>query len=132
MLNTFPHLLVLGFFAPTLLRAGAAALFIYGARSIYKHRKAAAHLKLPVVGATHWMGGFTAFAYAVIGVMLFFGAYTQVAAFLGAAASIKGLVLHKKFEALFPFAKSTYVLLLVVCLSLTISGAGALALDLPL
>ena len=132
MLNTFPNLLVLGFFASTLLRVAVACLFFYASYSAYKHRDAAAHLRFPLIGEASWAGGFTMMMYAAIGLMLLFGAYTQIAALLAGIVSIKGLLFCKRFGPLFPYPRSTYFLLLVICLSLLVSGAGAMAFDLPL
>ena len=132
MLNTFPHLLVLQFYAPALIRVAVACAFFYAAYATHKHRDAAAHLRFPFIGTASWAGNFTMLMYAAIGLMLLLGSYTQIAALLGGITSIKGLLLGKRFEALFPYSRSTYILLLVMCLSLLISGAGARALDLPL
>lgn len=132
MLNTFPNLLVLGFFASTLLRVAVACLFFYAAYSAYKHRDDAAHLRFPLIGEASWAGKFTMLMYAVIGLLLLFGAYTQIAALLAGIVSIKGLLFCKRFRPLFPYSRSTYFLILAVCLSLLVSGAGAMAFDLPL
>ena len=132
MLNTFPHLLDFGFFAPTLLRVAMAFLFCYASYSAYKHREAAAHLRFPLIGTASWAGSFTMLMYAAIGLMLLFGYYTQIAAILAAMTSVKGLLFYKRFGPLFPYSRSTYVLLLAICLSLLVSGAGAMAYDLPL
>ena len=132
MLNTFPHLLVLGFFAPTLLRMVVACLFFFASYSAYKHRDAAAQLRFPLIGTAPWAGGFTMLMYVAIGLMLLLGYYTQIAALLAGLTSIKGLLFCKRYEPLFPYSRSTYVLLLAICLSLLVSGAGALAFDLPL
>jgi len=132
MLNTFPNLLVLGFFAPTILRVAAAGLLLYAAYAAQKHKHEAAGLQFPVIGRAPWAATFASIAYAVIGLLLLFGAYTQIAAILGALTALKSLVLGGRFPALFPYSRSTYVLLLAICLSLLVSGAGALAYDLPL
>ena len=132
MLNTFPNLLVFGFFAPTLLRVAVACLFFYAAYSAYKHRDAAARLRFPIIGEAPWAGGFTTLIYAVFGFMLFFGYYTQIAALFAGLTSIKGMLFCKRYPPLFPYPRSTYVLLLAICLSLLVSGAGAFAYDLPL
>ena len=132
MLNTFPNLLVLGFFAPTLLRVAVACLFFYAAYSAYKHRDAAARLRFPLIGEAPWAGGFTTLIYAALGLMLLLGYYTQIAAILAGITSIKGLLFCKRFGPLFPYSRSTYLLLLVICLSLLVSGSGGRAFDLPL
>ena len=132
MLNTFPNLLVLGFFAPTLLRVAVACLFFYASYSAYKHRDAAAHLRFPLIGEASWAGGFTVLIYIAFGLMLLLGYYTQIAALLAGLTSIKGLFFCKRFGPLFPYSRSTYLLILIICLSLLATGAGAMAFDLPL
>lgn len=132
MLNTFPHLLVLGFFAPTLLRVAVACALFYCAYHVYTHRAAPGHANFPVVGRAPWASGFAMIAYGIFGLMLFFGYYTQIAAILTALSSIKGLVFRERYTSLFPFSASTYALILVISVSLIFSGAGAFAYDLPL
>ncbi len=132
MLNTFPHLLALGFYAPTLIRIAVACLLFYAAYKVYKNRGAAADLHFPVVGTAAWAGGFTTLMYLAFGLLLFFGAYTQIAALLCGITSLKGLLFNKRYPLLFPYPRSTYALLLAACLSLLVSGAGAMAYDLPL
>ncbi len=132
MLNTFPDLLTLGFFAPTIVRVAVACLFLYAAYAVYKHRRSIAHVRLPLVGTAVWVAGFAALVYALVGAMLLFGYYTQMAAIVGGITALKGLLLHGKFGTLFPYPRSTYLLIAAACLSLLISGAGAFAYDLPL
>jgi hypothetical protein len=115
MLNPFPDLLALGFFAPTIVRIAAAAILLTGAYAHYKNK-----------------ANVLAVAHAIVGGMLFLGWYTQYAALLG----MLGIV----FNALFPgrLRKTasppwqTSLLLFAILFSLLISGAGAFAFDLPL
>lgn len=132
MLNTFPDLLVFGFFAPTILRIAVAASFAYLAYSAWAGRERIAHIALPLVGKQPWVPTFSAVVYGVLALMLFAGYYTQVAALIGALATVKGLVLDHRYPEAFPFSRSTYTLLAVICLSLLFTGAGAFAYDLPL
>lgn len=132
MLNTWPHLLTYSFFAPTLLRLVAAGVFLYGAHFLWTHRARIAHVRLPIIGHASWMGGAGAVAHLVIAGMLGTGYYTQIAALLGGLGAIKGYIYAKRYPEVFPFARSTYVLLAVILLSLLLTGAGALAYDLPL
>lgn len=132
MLNTFPDLLTYSFFAPTILRLFAAGIFAYGAYYAWQHRARIAHLRFPIIGQASWVGGASAVVHAAIAGMLGTGYYTQVAAILGALGAIKGYVYAKRYPELFPFGRSTYVLLLAILLSLLLTGAGALAFDLPL
>lgn len=132
MITTFPDLLTFAFFAPTLLRLAAGGVFLYMTWLVYKHRRSAAHAHLPIVGVQPWTVPFTLVAYAAIGVMLVAGYYTQVAAMLGAIAAWKEWYWGPKMQALFPLSRSTALLLMVICLSLMLTGAGALAFDLRL
>jgi len=132
MLNTFPDLLVLGFFAPTLLRVAVALVFLYGAWAQYSRLAELSHLSLPLVGRAPMAIWLSIAVHLAIGLMLFFGYYTQIAALLGILGSIKGMVWAKKYPRLFPLCRLEYAFVLVICLSLLISGAGAFAYDLPL
>lgn len=132
MLNPFPDLLIFGFFAPTILRIAVAALFAYLAYSAWSRREKIAHTSLPLLGKQAWVGPFSTLVYGVLAVMLFVGYYTQIAALIGALASIKGIVFDHRYPEVFPLSRSTFVLLAVICLTLMLSGAGAFAYDLPL
>jgi len=132
MLNPFPDLLTYSFFAPTLLRFATASVFLYMAYVVYTHRAQAAQTPLPIVGAQWWVPGFTIVVYAAIGLALLFGYYTQWAAIFGAIAAWKEIFWGKRLQALFPFSRGMAFLLLAVCLSLLLTGAGAFAYDLPL
>lgn len=138
-LSVFPDLYQFGFgsyfFAPTILRIAAAGVFLYLAVTHFSNKKQVADaLTMPrishetaVLGAWVLIGAEIALSFA-----LFFGAWTQVAAILGALGCIKALVLGRNFPAVYPLARLTYALVAVICLVLLISGAGAFAFDLPL
>ncbi len=132
MLNTFPDLLALGFFAPTLLRIAASLAFLFGAHIQYKRLAELEKISFPIVGAGAWIIWLSIIAHAAIGAMLFFGYYTQIAALLGIAGSIKGLIYAKRYPRVFALCRADYFFVLVICLSLLVSGAGAFAFDLPL
>jgi len=118
MLNPFPDLLWLGFFAPTVLRLAAAAVLLTGAYAHYK-------TKGPNSTAM-------AAAHALVGGMLFLGWYTQYAALLGIAGIVAGYLLPKSLFKAEPLPWTTSLLLFAIFLSLLVSGAGAFAFDLPL
>lgn len=132
MLNIFPDLLTYSFFAPTLLRVVVAGVFLYVAYTVYRHRAQAAHTSLPLVGVQPWVTPFAIAVYAAIGAMLLVGYYTQLAAILGAVAAWKEIFWGKRMGALFPFSRMEAVLLFAICVSLLLTGAGALAFDLRL
>jgi len=121
MLNVFPNLLTYSFFAPTLLRVALALLFIYVAYVQYSKR---AHL-----GQFAWI---SIILHAALAVMLFVGYYTQVAALAGGLGSLVGLFRIRGTEHFIVYSKSTLLLIVTICLSLLLTGAGAFAFDLPL
>lgn len=132
MLNIFPNLLTFGFFAPTILRV-AVALMIGGmAYKHYAHRNALAHARFPVVGAGAWIIWLSIVVEAAVAVMLLVGYYTQVAAIVGVLIGLKHLIWHGTHPQYFIYDRPTAFFILIISLSLLISGAGALAFDLPL
>ena len=131
MLNVFPGLLTYSFFAPTLLRVVVASLFAYELYSQYQNRHEISKLRYPLL-----RGPVVFWSAAVVGaliiVALLFGYFTQYAAIAGATLSFWGTMQLKRDAGLFCLPRTTYVLMLAICLSLLATGAGALALDLPL
>lgn len=132
MLNPFPQLLDFAFFAPTLLRTTAAMVFLYVAYKQYGRRQEIARLRFPIVGHGAWIATLVVGFHTVVGAMLFFGYYTQVVALLGSIGLLKGWWLNKRYPSVVILPNSTILVLLAVMLSLLLTGAGALAMDLPL
>ena len=132
MLNPFPSLLIFGFFAPTLLRITAALVFFYLAYMQYQRRGEITKLNFPLVGKNNWWYIVSFIFNTIIGAMLLFGCYTQIAAILGICGQLKGLWLNRRFPSVVILSNGTVVLLIIICLSLLVSGAGAFAMDLPL
>ncbi|MBI2004637.1 hypothetical protein HYS79_00565 [Patescibacteria group bacterium] len=132
MLSDFPQLLAYGFFAPTLLRAAAAFVFFYLAYYHFKHKEQIAHTRFPVVGEGVWIAWFAVAVEFSLAAALLLGWHTQVASAFGVVVAFKQLFWHGKYPGFFVFSRSTSFLLLAVCASLLVSGAGALAQDLPL
>ena len=132
MLNPFPDLLVFSFFAPTLLRIAAAFALFYIAYQQYHRRSETKQLRLPIVGRNSWWYVASITFHTILGVLLLFGFYTQIAALLATAGNLKGLWLNHRHPSVVILSDSAVVLLTVICLSLLLTGAGALAIDLPL
>ncbi|MCC7500842.1 hypothetical protein IT396_03555 [Candidatus Nomurabacteria bacterium] len=132
MLNPFPDLLTYSFFAPTLLRFAAACAFAYGAYFLWQNQKQIGQKRFPIIGHAPWLGGAAAVAHGILAAALAFGYHTQISALAGALGALKGIFFAEQYREVFPFSKSTYFLLLFVLLSLLLTGAGALAKDLPL
>src|SRR3989344_634554 len=133
MLNIFPTMF-LSLFANALLRLILGGIFIYlGYRHLFRDRAA-----LQVVVRTHWpriapyIVRYLGLIEIAIGGMFFVGAWTQVAAVAAIVLSVKMLVLKKHFAHPSIPRPIFYVLVLGVCASLFITGAGVFAFDLPL
>ena len=118
MLSLFPQLLFLSPFAALIIRLTTAGVFAYVAWSHFTQKEKV------------WVRYFSAFEI-LVATLLFIGLYTQLAAFV----SLVVLAIMWKFE-LFgyntPTRGITFLLMFVLCLSLTVMGAGPFALDLPL
>ena len=114
MLSLFPQLLFLSPFAAFLIRLALTCIFAYSAYVRLPH----AQTLLKVFGVID----------GVIALALLVGFYTQLAALIGAICTIAWLV-RADWN---PYPKSTTALVLVMCLSLLILGAGPFAFDLPL
>jgi uncharacterized membrane protein YphA (DoxX/SURF4 family) len=132
MLNTFPDLLTFSFFAPTLLRLAAAVVIAGIAYLQWKHVASIERTNLPIVGKSTWWVWLSTVAHGAIAVLLLLGYYTQIAALLGLLSAIKHFTFQHRYPNVFPLSRSTYFLLSVILFSLLFTGAGALAIDLPL
>ena len=129
MPSLFPQLFTYQFFAPTILRIALGVFFILF--SYLKFRdisgKTELFFSLGIKPAKFWVM-FMAILEVIIGVLLVFGFLVQ------SAAGISALVM---IAAIFTVGRVTkgrglHVALLIISLSLLISGPGALAIDLPL
>lgn len=115
-----------------LLRFFVGSILVYLGISHYKHR---AELKNVLV--LSWFPYGTCATYGIvigeliIGSLLILGAHTQYAALAVMAMSFKMLIMRNWFVHPSIPSKIFYFLLLGASLSLFITGAGALAFDLP-
>lgn len=133
MLNPFPDLLVFSFFAPTLLRIVAAVSFLAIGYVQIKRRNEIGKTHFPIIGAPGaWLAVVVGIAAILIGLMLFFGYYTQYAALAGIVLGLKHIIYAKKYPRAIPLCRVDYIYLIVICASLLLLGAGAFAQDLPL
>ena len=68
----------------------------------------------------------------LIGAMFIVGFFTQIAALLGMALSLKFLVMHKRFtHSLIP-SRLCFLFIFMISFTLLITGAGPFAFDLPI
>ncbi len=123
MLNPFPSLLVFGFFAPTILRLAVAFTFFYAVRITIRGKNALSkNIALNIFVLIE----------AIMAAALFIGYCTQIAALVGIALCIKSLFVRHDTHNAFPLDRTTYILLMIICLALIFTGAGGFAFDLPL
>lgn len=134
MLSLFPSALSYGFFAPTIVRCAAGITFLYIAITLVNTRIVLQSISnLPIVGRMRpWMIWTSAAFTAVVGAALVAGLFTQAAAIVGALIALKHALGYKKYRAYLPLSLGTYLLLMVICISIIVTGAGAFAFDLPL
>ena len=133
MLNPFPQLLLYGFFAPTLLRLCAGLALLYIAYTLRAGRKEITQTPMPVVGRVpEWAVWLAGFVVALTGIALILGYYTQWATIIGAVVALKQAAFSRRYSRIIPLSTGANLLLLAICLSLLLSGAGAFAFDLPL
>ncbi len=132
MLTTFPDLLVLGFFAPTIIRIAVALSFVSIAYLQWKRHTELSEIKFPIIGRSSWWVSVSILLHVALASAMLFGYYTQIAALIGMVVFIKQAIFAKRYPRAVPLCRGEYVLLVFMCFSLLISGAGALAYDLPL
>ncbi|MBU1046705.1 hypothetical protein KKH36_02925 [Patescibacteria group bacterium] len=122
MLNTFPDLLTFAFMAPLILRVVAGSYFIKQAwieLIKYKKRKTNAPRPLRMLSA-------------IGGILLILGFLTQVTSLFLILIVIFNLIDRIRMKKLEENKLNIYILLLGILLSLLLSGAGFLAIDMPL
>lgn len=133
MLNPFPQLLIFSFFAPTVLRLAIAMVYAWATWQAITHRK---RVSVPFFDKQPWVPQLAAAVELALAAMFFFGWYTQIAAILSLLGAIKYAVLRRLrpqvLDAYFPLSPMATLLLVAIALSLLLSGAGALAFDVPL
>jgi len=131
--SVFPSLFFLSPLAATLLRIAAAYAFLYVANSLIQDRRKITRERFPIVGQMNeWMVWTSALVTIAVGILLATGLYTQVAAIVGMIIALKHGIFAHKYSSIIPLSRGTYALLFVICASLLVTGAGAIAFDLPL
>lgn len=126
MLSLFPELLDWSFFAPTLLRITIAFFMLQAAREIFDLAK-----KEPA-GENARTFPILALLLAVLAILFFTGYLLQVAAAIGFSFASIAYILRGRGTKYLTRSREFYLLVLVVCLSLIVLGAGAFAIDIPI
>ena len=134
MLSIFPSLLSYGILAPLVLRVLVGLIFIDLAYlKLHSEKKAwnlffdtirlkPGHLYTKIFAALEIIGG----------VLLIIGLYTQLVALVFALITFAECYIEMQDNEFLKRDIVFYVLILAICLSLLVLGAGAFALDLPL
>lgn len=125
MLNPFPELLYLRLLAPTILRWASGLTFAYIVYAQFTRR----HELVRQFGVWFWL---LLLAESLPAVGLIFGYHTQYAALLGIAVSLVHMYYAKRYPHLIPLCRLDYFYLMVICVSLLLTGAGAFAYDISL
>ena len=134
MLNPFSSLLALSFFAPMLLRLALGIVFIdFGKHTLGKGRGQHGAL-FEALGLKQGHRYVTALGIVeiVLGVMLLVGFYTQIAALGVLLISLSAYYLKGKHGAHIEHRRHLFFLTAIITLSLLLTGAGAIAVDIPL
>jgi uncharacterized membrane protein YphA (DoxX/SURF4 family) len=120
-----------------MLRIAVGVMFIWmGYSYLFKDR-----IAIITQISTRWpkFASFIVYSGGIIeiitGIFLVAGFLTQIAAIVGVLMAMDALsakILYKDLDKAVKYSKMFYVLVLIICLSLIVSGAGAFAIDLPL
>jgi uncharacterized membrane protein YphA (DoxX/SURF4 family) len=132
MLNLFP-IQFLALFAYLILRVITGFVLIHLSFKHFAHRQELAEiLKLPLFPFGKISTILLISTEIFIGITLTLGLFTQAGAILLMLLSLKMLVLQRHFKHHTLPSPLIYTLLFAIGLSLFITGAGALAFDLPI
>lgn len=134
MLSVFPDLLSLSFFAPFFLRLALGVVFLdFGRHTLGKGRGQHGVL-FEALGLHQGAKYVTPLGVLEIAaaLMLVIGLYTQLVAIFTLLLSLIAYHLKGKHGAHIEHRRHLFFLTAVISFSLLLSGAGALALDLPL
>lgn len=128
MLNPFP-IQFLSLFAYAALRLFVAIVFLKE-MSAHVRRREAVEAEMPFMRA-FLSRALPVFEF-IVAAMFVAGFLTQVAALLGGAYALKGVLLAGRYPTVFSRGRLFYFLLFGAAASLFVTGAGYLAVDLPL
>lgn len=132
MLNLFP-IQFLAPFAYMLLRICLGLVLMYLGKNHFRARHSLAPLfSFRLFPFGHFFAWYLTIVEIIIGIFLFVGLYTQVAALLTMILSLKFIIMHKRFTHPTIPSRLSYLFMFVIATSLCITGAGIFAFDLPI
>jgi uncharacterized membrane protein YphA (DoxX/SURF4 family) len=117
MLSLFPSLLALEGFAPFLLRLTLSAVFLVWAAQ--KRKGGSRDKQIAVLDL-------------IVGILLIIGYLTQLAALVASIMLAVGLVKKIKNKKFLTDGVNYYLILLIIAITLLLTGPGFIAFDLPL
>lgn len=134
MLNPFPELLTYTFFAPLVLRLSVGfLLFFAGWHHLVAQRTSIVSAVVSRVGSKGaglvWYIGTLEF---IVAIGLVAGYLTQIAALIGIGLCLHLFWLARNESPAALFSAGTYFLMVVILATLMVTGAGAMAVDMPL
>ena len=134
MLNAFPSLLAYGLLSSFILRLALGGIYLHaGYLKIFKRREATvgffAQLNFPSPRFFMWLVGLTELVGSLF---LIAGFGTQIVAILFAIISLGGLIIKVRRGDLLAQSVDFFIFALAISMALIFSGAGFLAVDLPL
>jgi uncharacterized membrane protein YphA (DoxX/SURF4 family) len=131
MLSIFPELLFLAPFSAFVIRVSVACLFALAAYTHVRPIRDAQNISSGSNGAGTSLTTLTyiiAFLEILAAISLAIGYYAQIGALVGVfVVGVWFIIKNVR-----PYQSSTIFLLFILCLSLLVTGPGALAFDLPL
>ena len=134
MLNVFPEFLTYSLFGPFILRVVVGFLFVELGVLKFRGEKTRwlASFETLNLRPTDLFLGLYALAQIIGGVMLIVGLWTQVAALVLAIFTGLELYVEWKMREVLKRDIVFYILIFIISLSLVLTGAGALAIDIAL
>lgn len=130
MPSIFPELLFLGLLGPLIIRVFVGVILLgWGYRRFLRRIREAGAMVPPVHSTSLKMA--LGLVEVLVGLALIVGLYTQIAAIAGGVLAILYFFLARRGIPT-PGGRIAYAALLVMSLSLIVTGAGAFAFDLPL
>ena len=132
MLSLFPQILFLEPVGITLLRVTAGMVFLYLAYWHSGRVRELSDVRFIIIGKGAWIVYGAILFEGAVGPGLFIGYPTQLAALLGAMMALKSVIWRSRYPQFFPLERAASFMLLAICLSLIVTGAGSYAFDLPL
>lgn len=135
MLNPLPDLLYLAILAPFILRVAVGLFFLergYVNLMREKREEMASELRVSWGSLGTFFIWYLGIFQVLVGLSLVLGYLTQIGAIIGFLIMMKLYLLRNKYPVIAPYAGVLYLIVAAVCLSLIITGAGGIAIDLPL